>query len=97
MEIDKKEYKELLLWLWGMVERARTELIAWQVAVIFMNAAGDGHTFDQFLEQARQHPSPRLLADHQEVRDTIESLLAEEKSADLLNFLRKWKPRGPVQ
>lgn len=50
MEIDKKEYKELLLWLWGMVERARTELIASQVAVMFMKAAGDGHTFDQFLE-----------------------------------------------
>jgi hypothetical protein len=97
MEIDKKQYRELLLWFWEMTEKARTELSAHQVAIFFLKAAGEAQGFDQFLEQARQRSSPLLLAEHRGVRDTIEKFLAEEKPDDLLNFLRKWKPSGPVQ
>jgi len=80
-----------------MVESARTELVAHQVALVFLKVAGEGQGFDQLSEKTRQNPSPRLLADDQAVRDTIEALLAEEKPHDLLSFLRKWKPSGPVQ
>jgi hypothetical protein len=97
MEIDKKQFRELLLWFWEMTEKARTDLIAHQVAIMLLKAAGEAPGFDQFLAKTRANPSPRLLAEHQEVRDTIESLLAEDKSDDLLNFLQKWKPKGPTQ
>jgi hypothetical protein len=97
MEIDKKKLRDLLLWFWGQTEKAQTDLIAHQVAITLLKAAGEAQGFDQFLEQTRKHPAPRLLAMHQEARDTIEALLHEEKTDELLNFLRKWKPRGPIQ
>ena len=97
MEIDKKQFRELLLWFWDATEKARTELAAHQIAIMLLKAAGEGQRFDQFLEQTRKHSSPRLLASNREARDTIEALLAEEKTDDLLNFLRKWKPSGPIQ
>jgi hypothetical protein len=97
MEIDKKQFRELLLWFWDMTEKARNELIAHQVAIVLLKAAGGGEGFDQFLAQTRKHSSPRLIASNREARDTIEALLAEEKPDDLLNFLRRWKPDGPIQ
>lgn len=97
MEIDKKQLLDLLLWFWEKTEKAQADLNAHQVAITVLKLAGNAQEFDQVLEQARQHPSPRLLAIHQEVRDTIEALLHEEKTDELLNFLRKWKPSGPIQ
>jgi hypothetical protein len=98
MDIEKENLRELLLWFWGMVEDARTKLIAHQVAASLLRVAGLAEEFDQLVEQALKHPSPLLLAKNQEVRDTIEKLLGEEKSSEkLLEFLRNWKPEGPVQ
>lgn len=97
MEIDKKQFRELLLWFWEMTEKAQADLIAHKVAIILLKAAGEAQGFDQFLEKARANPSPRLLASHREARETIEALLAEGKPVDLLNFLRKWEPKGTTQ
>jgi hypothetical protein len=97
MEIDKKQLRELLLYLWGFAEKARADLIAHQAAILFLKAAGQAQGFDQFLEETRQNPSPVLLAKNQEVRDTIERLLTEEKPDDTLEFLRNWKHEGPIQ
>ena len=62
MEIDKKQFRELLLWFWDMTEKAHNELIAHQVAIVFLKAAGEAQGFDQLLEQTRANPSPLLLA-----------------------------------
>lgn len=98
MDIEKEKLRELLLWLWSVVEDAKTKLIAYQVAITLLKVAGQAEGFDQFLEQALTHPSPLLLANNRAARDTIERLLGEEKPSEkLLEFLRNWKPDGPVQ
>jgi hypothetical protein len=98
MEIDGRELREFILFIFDQLYKARAELIAYEVAHTFLTAAGLSQEFDQLLEQARKNPSPLLLADHQAARDTVEQLLREEKTDAAMNFLRNWKPQGgPIQ
>jgi len=96
IEIDKGQYREFVMWLVDLYYRTRHELVAHQVAVGFLAAAGQGQGFEQLLEQARKNPSPALLADQQAARDEITRLLTEEKCDAALEFLKKWKPGGAI-
>jgi hypothetical protein len=97
MEIERENFRELLLWLWGMVEKAETELLARDVVIFLLKTTGQLQQFDQLLDQARKNPSQELVKRHQEMRATIEQLLGEEKPGNrLLQFLRDWKPKGPI-
>jgi len=97
MEIDKRQLRECVLWLIDMIYQARKELVAYQVAHTLLSADGLAREFDQFLDQSRKNSSPALLADHQKARDTIERLLSEKRFDAALEFLRQWKPKGPIQ
>jgi len=97
MEIETKRLRETLLWLVDLIYRARTEVVAYQVAHTLLRVAGASRELDQLLEQSLKNPSPALLADHQAARDTVERLLTEEKPDAALEFLRNWKPTGPIQ
>jgi len=95
VEIDEKQLRELLLWLWTMVENSQRELNAHQVVVSVMRMSGLGEEIDQLFRQARAHPSPVLNGRLQAARDTIEKFLREEQSdRRLLEFLKAWEPPG---
>jgi hypothetical protein len=96
MDIETKQLRETLLWLVDLYYRARTELIAYQVAHAFLLAAGLSQEFDQLLAKSQTNHSPALLAEHQTTRYTIERLLTEEKVDATLEFLRNWKPSGLI-
>jgi hypothetical protein len=97
MNIETKRLRETLLWLVDLIYRARTGLVAYQVAHAFLIAEGLSKEFDLLLAKSQQNPSPALLAEHQGARDTVERLLTEETPDAALEFLRNWKSTGPIQ
>lgn len=97
MEIDPQLLEEFTLWLLDLYYRARTELVAYQVAAHLLRMAGLDEAVDRALEGSRNNPSPTLRADHQKVRDIIARILQTEKADELAKFLRDWKAKGPLQ
>jgi hypothetical protein len=96
MEIDKKHYRELLLWVFDMVAKLEKEVTAHQVAFYLLKQSGHFPELDKILEECRKNPPPKLIQRHKEINETIERLLGEEKpEEDLMKFLREWKPKGP--
>jgi hypothetical protein len=96
LEIDRDQLRELLLWLWGSIEKSQRELNAYQTVVSLMAGMSglEGET-ERLFHQALAHPSPALDARLQAVRDTIEKFLREETpDPRLLEFLRSWEPGG---
>jgi len=51
MEIEKKQFRDLLLWFWEQTAKAQANLNAHQVAIVLLKAAGEAQGFDQFLEK----------------------------------------------
>jgi hypothetical protein len=97
MEIEKDKLRDFLLWLWGIVEKLETDLLAHEVALVALKASGQFLQLDQLLEQARKNPSPELAKRNRETRETIERLLGEQTPGDaLMRFLQTWKPKGRV-
>ena len=97
MEIDPQLLEEFTLWLLDLYYRARSELVAYQVACDLLRRAGLNEVVDRALAESRNNPSPALRADHQKARDTIARILQSEKADELAKFLRDWKAKGPLQ
>ncbi len=97
MEIDKEKLRDFVLWLWGIVEKLETDLLAHEVAFVILKASGQTPQLDELLEHARKNPSPELAKRQQETRETVERLLGEQNPGDaLMRFLQTWKPKGPI-
>ena len=96
MEIDQKQLREFILWIWGFLEKTQADLLAHQVVFMLLKSTGQFNNLDQLLEQARQNPSPNLLEHQKQARETLDKLLAEENPADsLMKFLREWNQAAP--
>jgi hypothetical protein len=49
MEIEKDKLREFLLWLYGVVERLETDLLAHEVTLVSLKASGQFPELDQLL------------------------------------------------
>jgi hypothetical protein len=98
MSVENSQLHDFILWLWGLLEKAENELLAREVTLVFLKTSGGFPEIDELAQHARANPSPVLEGRHRDARETIERLLAEQNPGDaLMQFLREWKPQGPIQ
>lgn len=97
MEIDRDKFRELLLWVFSGLERAEKELLAHQATFVLLKASGEFGDLDQVLQKAREQATRGVEKKHEEIRELIHKLLdPANKDQALEQFLREWKPKGPV-
>src|SRR5438270_9499886 len=98
MEPQKQVIRELVGWLLDWVEKAETDLLAYQVAFDLLKGTGEFPQLNALLAEARKNPPPSLSKRHSEMRSAMNTVLsATEINQALAQFLREWKPRGPAQ
>ena len=98
MEIERERLREVLLWLVDLIYTARTEVLAYQSSHLLFRVidAEGARMLDEFLDRGRENPAPALITDHKQARAAVEQLLAEDNVDDAVEFLKNWKPGGPV-
>ena len=97
MQIDKDGLRDFLLWVFDHYAKAEAELNAYQAVFLMLKATGAFPELDRLLEKACENPSLKLQQIHRERRETILKFFEDADLDEALrNFMKNWKPTGPV-
>lgn len=102
MEIDVKEFKETMTYVFEKFKTLETEILAYTMAIRVLEKAGlikQDLPWDATMESSREHPFlVKMMADKYDplIAGLMQAIDRSDPAQALSELLRKWKPSGAI-
>jgi hypothetical protein len=102
MEIDAKEFKETITYVFEKFRNLETEILAYAMTIRVPEKAGlieQGLPWNATMTSSRQHPLlVKTMADKYDplIADLMQAIDRSDPVQALSEWFRKWKPSGAI-